>query len=96
MKLMNICCVALFPLVAWGAGASSGNAVQAAPDAVKPATYEKACQIVEEWIDQIAGKGALPSNKLSNLQQALKALSQGAEGTQGIDGLRGAGQERYF
>ena len=41
MKLMNICCVALFPLVAWGAGASSGNAVQAAPDAVKPATYER-------------------------------------------------------
>ena len=79
MKLMNICCVALFPLAAWGAGALSGNAVQAAPNAVKPATYEKACQIVEEWIDQIAGKGELPSNKLSNLQQALKALSQGAD-----------------
>ena len=79
MKLTNICCVALFPLAAWGAGASSGNAVQAVPNAVKPATYEKACQIVEEWIDQIAGKGELPSNKLSNLQQALKALSQGAD-----------------
>ena len=50
MKLTNICCVALFPLAAWGAGFSSGDDGQPMLDAVKPATYEKARQVVENGL----------------------------------------------